>query len=148
MLYVDVDVDVHQGNGTAVIHAGDERTFTYSIHEEWNYPPKERSDLDRGLRGGVSDEEFLERDLDAIDGRFAPDLVAYLPGVDPYEHDQLGGLERRDRLVLDRYVRRGIPVAVFLAGGYARSPEETASLHLGTIRAAEAAARGEPADAE
>jgi len=142
-----VDVDVHQGNGTAVIYADDTDTFTYSIHQEDNYPVKQRSDLDRGLEDRVADEEYLSllrADLEAIDARFAPELVCYLGGVDPFEHDQLGGLaltaaglERRDSEVLERYAARGVPVAVFLAGGYARSPEETARLHLGTVRAAE-----------
>ena len=146
-----VDVDVHQGNGTAAIYTDDAETFTYSIHQERNYPVKQRSDLDRGLSDGVGDEDYLEiltRDLDAIGSRLTPQLVCYVAGVDPYEHDQLGGLaltrvglERRDRAVFDRFVARGIPVAVFLAGGYARTADETATLHLGTARAAEAACR-------
>jgi acetoin utilization deacetylase AcuC-like enzyme len=142
-----VDVDLHQGNGTAVIYADDAATFTYSIHQGDIYPPKERSSLDRHLQAGVGDVDYLAllaSDLDAVDRQITPDLVCFLAGVDPYRHDQLGGLDisaeglaRRDRLVLERYVGRGIPVAVFLAGGYARSPEETAKLHLATIEAAE-----------
>ena len=143
-----VDVDVHQGNGTAAIYAGAPDTFTYSIHQENNYPVKRRSDLDRGVADGVGDEAYLAmlaEDLDRIDALFEPDLVWYLAGVDPFEHDQLGGLAltaaglgRRDKLALGRYAERGLPIAVSLAGGYARSPAETASLHLGTVRAAEA----------
>ena len=146
-----VDVDVHQGNGTAAIYADDRTTFTYSIHQERNYPVKQRSDMDRGLEDGIGDAEYLQimaRDLDEIDARFTPQLVCYLAGVDPYEHDQLGGLkltqaglERRDRTVLDRYVARRLPVAVFLAGGYARTADETSMLHMGSARAAEAACR-------
>ena len=146
-----VDVDVHQGNGNAAIFAGDPETFTYSIHQEHNYPAKQKSDLDRGLPDGVGDEEYLHllaKDLDTLDARFDPELVFYLAGVDPYCHDQLGGLaltagglERRDRLVLDRFVGRGVAAAIVLAGGYARRAEETARLHLATARAAEAAAR-------
>jgi acetoin utilization deacetylase AcuC-like enzyme len=146
-----VDVDVHQGNGNAAILAADADTFTYSIHQEDNYPAKEQSDLDRGLPDGVGDEEYLRllaEDLDTLDARFEPELVFYLAGVDPFLHDQLGGLaltrtglERRDRLVLERFASRGVAVAIVLAGGYARSSEETALLHLGTARAAEAAAR-------
>ena len=146
-----VDVDVHQGNGTAHMLAGDPDSFTYSIHQQNNYPIKERSDLDRGLGDGVGDEDylrFLGDDLDALDARIRPELVFYLAGVDPYRFDQLGGLaltreglEARDRLVLERYTGRGVPVAVVLAGGYARSPEETTALHLGTARAAEGAAQ-------
>lgn len=149
-----VDVDVHQGNGTAAIYADDSDIFTYSIHQEHNYPVKQHSDLDRGLANGIEDAEYLEilaADLDEIETRFTPQLVCYLAGVDPYEHDQLGGLkltqaglERRDGHVLDRFVRRGIPVAVLLAGGYARTPEETSTLHVGTARAAEAACRRRP----
>jgi acetoin utilization deacetylase AcuC-like enzyme len=144
-----VDVDVHQGNGTAAIYAGDGNTFTYSIHQENNYPIKERSDLDRGLDDGIEDAaymRFLSSDLDTIQARFDPQLVCYLAGVDPYEHDQIGGLrltqgglEERDRYVIERFVRGGVPIAVLLAGGYARSPLETSRLHLGTARAAEQA---------
>ncbi len=142
-----VDVDVHQGNGTAVIYAGDSETFTYSIHQQRNYPQKQRSDLDRGLEDGIGDGDYLEilsQDLDAIDAIFQPDLVCYVAGVDPHRDDILGGLGlssegllRRDRLVLDRFGRRGIPIAVFLAGGYAPQPQLTAELHLQTARAAE-----------
>lgn len=143
-----VDVDVHQGNGTAAIFRNDPTVFTYSIHQENNYPVKQRSDLDRGLPDRIEDEPYLEQlmeDLDAIDARFEPDLVWYLAGVDPHEDDQLGGLSltadglvRRDEMVLGRYSGRAIPVAVSLAGGYAPLPMETARLHMGTIRAAEA----------
>ena len=142
-----VDVDVHQGNGTAAIFADDPETFTYSIHQENNYPVKERSDLDRGLPDRVGDEAYLRllaADLDRIDERFEPDLVWYLAGVDPYERDQLGGLwltaeglRRRDELVLGRYRARGLPMAISLAGGYAPSPQETAELHMGTVRVVE-----------
>ena len=146
-----VDVDVHQGNGTAVVYADDRETFTYSIHQDNNYPVKQRSDFDRGLEDGVGDEEYrriLAADLDEIDDRFRPELVCYVAGVDPHHEDRLGGLgltERgilaRDRLVLSRYVGRGIPCAVFLAGGYAPAPEQTARLHLQAARAAEEAVR-------
>ena len=138
-----VDVDVHQGNGTAAIFADDTETFTYSIHQENNYPIKERSDLDRGLRDGIEDEAYLAllaEDLDRIDDRFEPELVWYLAGVDPHRDDQLGGLaltaeglRRRDELVLERYAARGLPIAVSLAGGYAPTPEQTARLHMGTV---------------
>ncbi len=146
-----VDVDVHQGNGTAAIYRGHPDVFTYSIHQEHNYPVKQQSDLDRGLMDGVGDEEYLEtlaRDLDTIETRFDPQLVCYLAGVDPFEHDQLGGLrltaeglEQRDRQVFDRFVQRAVPVAVMLAGGYARTADETSRLHVGTATAAEAASR-------
>lgn len=142
-----VDVDVHQGNGTASIFADDANTFTYSIHQERNYPfYKEASDLDRGLADGVGDRDYmhaLTADLDAVDARFDPQLVLVVAGVDPYEFDQLGGLrltplglEQRDEAVFQRYLRRGLPLAIVLAGGYARTAEETSRLHLGTVRAA------------
>jgi acetoin utilization deacetylase AcuC-like enzyme len=144
-----VDVDVHQGNGTVAVYADDPDTFTYSIHQQNNYPPKQRGDLDHGLRDGIEDDEYLallEADLDQVDARFAPDLVCYVGGVDPHHEDALGGLaltddgiQRRDRMVLGRYIARHIPVAVFLAGGYAPSPERTATLHLCAARACEEA---------
>jgi acetoin utilization deacetylase AcuC-like enzyme len=144
-----VDVDVHQGNGTVAVYAEDPDTFTYSIHQQNNYPPKQRGDLDRGLDDGIENEEYLailEADLDQIDARFTPDLVCYVGGVDPHREDALGGLaltdegiQARDRLVLGRYIGRGTPVAVFLAGGYAPSPERTATLHLCAARACEEA---------
>lgn len=146
-----VDVDVHQGNGTAVVYGGDRDTFTYSIHQDNNYPVKQRSDLDRGLDDGIDDTTYvrqLAHDLDAIDAQFTPELVCYVAGVDAHHEDRLGGLGlslegilARDRLVLSRYVGRRIPVAVFLAGGYAPSPAQTARLHLQTARAAEEACR-------
>jgi acetoin utilization deacetylase AcuC-like enzyme len=152
-----VDTDVHQGNGSAVIYAQDPDTFTYSIHQENNYPIKQRSDLDRGLDDRVADEEYLRvlaADLETIDAKFGrkPELLCYVAGVDPFKDDQLGGLAlteeglgSRDRLVLERYAGRGVPVAVFLAGGYAPTPEQTARLHLGTARGAESSGR-DPGD--
>ena len=142
-----VDVDLHQGNGTAVIYDGDENTYTYSIHQEHNYPAKQQSDLDRGLDDETGDEQYIEcllNDLDAIDRCFEPQLVCYVAGVDPFHADQLGGLalseeglRKRDQLVLGRFIGRSVPVAVFLAGGYAPTPIQTARLHLGTAAAAE-----------
>lgn len=144
-----VDVDVHQGNGTVAVYADDLDTFTYSIHQQNNYPPKQRGDLDRGLPDGIEDDEYmalLAADLDRIDERFSPDLVCYVGGVDPHHEDALGGLaltdegiQRRDHLVLGRYIGRGIPVTVFMAGGYGPTPERTAQLHLCAARACEAA---------
>lgn len=146
-----VDVDVHQGNGTAVVYADDRDTFTYSIHQQHNYPVKQRSDLDRGLDDGVDDAAYLEilaADLDTIDARFTPDLVCYVAGVDPYAHDVLGGLAltedgilARDRLVVERFLERDVPLAIFLAGGYAPQPATTARLHLQAARAVEEALR-------
>ena len=101
-----VDCDVHHGNGTAEIFAGDGTVFTFSIHQERNYPyPKPPSDLDLHLPDGVTDEEYLaelEHGLDQSLTRFHPDVIFYLAGADPYHEDQLGGL----KLSLDGLVRR------------------------------------------
>jgi acetoin utilization deacetylase AcuC-like enzyme len=142
-----VDCDVHQGNGTAAIFAGDNTVFTLSIHQENNYPyPKPPSTLDINLRDGVEDAEYLdelEKGLDHALGKFQPDLIYFVAGADPYRDDQLGGLklslqglERRDRLVFEKARARNIPVAVTLAGGYARRVEDTVQIHSNTIRIA------------
>jgi acetoin utilization deacetylase AcuC-like enzyme len=140
-----VDCDVHHGNGTAAIFAKDPSVFTLSIHQENNYPfPKPPSSLDINLRDGVEDAEYLdelEKGLDHALGHFKPDLIFYVAGADPYREDQLGGLrltfeglERRDRLVFEKAKARNIPVAVTLAGGYARRVEDTVQIHASTIR--------------
>ena len=142
-----VDCDVHQGNGTATIFAGDPSVFTLSIHQENNYPyPKPASTLDINMRDGAEDEEYLrelEKGLDQALGEFQPDLISYVAGADPYQDDQLGGLrlslpglERRDRLVFEKARAKKIPVTVTLAGGYARHLEETVQIHTNTIRVA------------
>jgi acetoin utilization deacetylase AcuC-like enzyme len=142
-----VDTDVHQGNGTAAIFAGDPGVFTLSIHQENNYPsPKPPSNIDINLEDGTGDEDYLpilEKKLfDALE-QFHPDLMFYVAGADPYREDQLGGLalsieglKRRDRLVFEHARRRGIPVASFPAGGYARRTEDTVRIHVNTILAA------------
>ena len=142
-----VDCDVHQGNGTAAIFAGDQSVFTLSIHQENNYPyPKPPSTLDINLRDGVEDAEYLqelEKGLDQALSEFQPDLIYYVAGADPYRDDQLGGLkltfeglERRDRLVFEKARTKNIPVAVALTGGYARRVEDTIQIHTNTIRIA------------
>jgi acetoin utilization deacetylase AcuC-like enzyme len=142
-----VDLDVHQGNGTASIFAGDPRVFTFSMHQERNYPtPKETSDLDIGLPDGTRDEAYLralERGLDSVIQRHDPELILYLAGADPYVEDQLGGLaltrpglEARDRMVLEECERMAVPVAVVLAGGYALREEDTVAIHAKTIEVA------------
>ena len=142
-----VDCDVHQGNGTAAIFGGDHTVFTLSIHQENNYPyPKPPSSLDINLRDGVGDEEYLReltQGLDRALAEFRPDLIFYLAGADPYRDDQLGGLklsleglEKRDRLVFEKARQKNIPVAVTLAGGYARQLEDTIQIHSNTIRVA------------
>lgn len=146
-----VDTDVHQGNGTAVIFGSDASVFTLSIHQEHNYPhPKPRSTVDINLEDGTGDEEYLEvleRHLRQAFLDFAPQLLFYVAGADPYREDQLGGLaltmeglRRRDALVFDYARRNQTPVAIALAGGYARRVADTVSIHASTILAARDAA--------
>ena len=142
-----VDCDVHHGNGTAEIFAADPTVFTFSIHQERNYPyPKPPSNLDINLEDGVEDEEYLAALEDGLDRSLAeanPDLIFYLAGADPYREDQLGGLrlsldgiERRDRMVYQKARAKNIPIAVTLAGGYARRVADTVLIHTNTVRAA------------
>jgi acetoin utilization deacetylase AcuC-like enzyme len=140
-----VDVDVHQGNGTAAIFASDESVFTLSIHQFNNYPQyKPPSDIDVNLEDGVGDEEYLHLLDQAVDralGRFDPQLLMYVAGADPYKEDQLGGLAltidglmERDRLVFGIARHRGIPICVTLAGGYARRVEDTVTIQSNTAK--------------
>jgi len=142
-----IDCDVHHGNGTAAIFSGDSSVFTFSIHQENNYPyPKPASTLDVNLRDGVDDAEYLaelEKGLDHALAEFAPDIIYYVAGADPYRDDQLGGLkltveglEKRDRLVFTKARSKHIPVAITLAGGYARRVEDTIQIHTNTLRVA------------
>lgn len=142
-----IDVDVHQGNGTAAIFRDDPTVFTFSIHEEDNYPAvKPPSDLDIGLETYAGGERYLaslRHNVPRILDRVEPDLVAYLAGADPYEDDQLGGLKltredlrARDRLVFDACVVRGIPVFATLAGGYARDVNDTVGIHADLVEEA------------
>ena len=142
-----IDLDVHQGDGTATIFADDPTVFTLSIHGERNFPlRKARSDLDVELRDGCGDGDYL-RALDAALNtawdRLAsapPGLAFYLAGADPHEGDRLGrlrltfdGLAERDRRVLDALRVRGIPVAVSMAGGYGADIDSTVAVHLRTV---------------
>jgi acetoin utilization deacetylase AcuC-like enzyme len=147
-----VDTDVHQGNGTASIFGGDGDVFTLSIHQENNYPyPKPPSTVDIDLPDGIGDEDYLsilERHLRAAFHDFAPQILFYVAGADPYREDQLGGLAlttdglaRRDALVFDYARRNRVPVAITLAGGYARQVEDTVRIHVNTILAARDAAQ-------
>lgn len=138
-----LDVDVHQGNGTASIFAGDPRVFTASLHEQENYPSvKPPSSLDVGLARGTGDDAYLSALDDVVSRVLArmPDLVVYLAGADPYEDDQLGrlaltreGLRRRDRLVFQALASAGVAVVVVLGGGYARHVEDTVAIHVATV---------------
>ena len=138
-----VDLDVHHGNGTAFTFESDPRVFTFSMHQQHNYPMwKPRGSLDVGLPDGARDATFLrelERALPAVIAH-QPGCVFYLAGADPYEDDQLGGLRvtreglrRRDRMVIDAVRTAGLPLVVTLAGGYARRVEDTVAIHAATI---------------
>jgi acetoin utilization deacetylase AcuC-like enzyme len=142
-----IDADVHQGNGTAAIFAGDPAVFTFSIHGAKNFPfHKERSDLDVELADGASDLEYLdalESALSRVATETRPDLVIYLAGADPYRGDTLGrlalspaGLAERDDRVFRAYLPAHVPVAVVMAGGYARHIEDTVAIHAQTVRLA------------
>ena len=143
-----IDCDVHQGNGTAAIFAGDASVFTFSMHGAKNYPLfKERSTLDIELPDGTQDAVYLETLAKHLPRVFAhaPDIVFYLGGADPYQGDKLGrlaltieGLRERDRLVLSECRARNIPVATTMSGGYAADINETVEIHCNTIRAARA----------
>lgn len=148
-----VDLDVHHGNGTAAIFRGDERVFTFSMHQENNYPfPKPPGDLDIGLEDGTRDDAYLaalRKGLDRVFRQQDPELVIYLAGADPFVEDQLGGLalsrwglEARDRYVLEECRRLGVPAAVLLAGGYARRLEDTVGIHTRTVEVALEVASG------
>jgi acetoin utilization deacetylase AcuC-like enzyme len=150
-----VDCDLHQGNGTAHILHGKEYAFTFSLHQMDIYPSeKPESSLDIGLWSGDGDDEYLavlRGHFPRLYEEFRPDLVLYLAGADPYEHDQLGslrltkdGLRERDVLVIGEARRRRLPVAVVLAGGYAAEFEDTVAIHLNTIRVAQRIQRRYP----
>lgn len=142
-----VDTDVHQGNGTAVLFHGDPNVLTLSIHQENNYPlPKPPSTIDLDLPDGTGDDDYLdilEKNLKQAFKNGRPDLLFYLGGADPYREDQLGGLgltieglAKRDRLVYEHAHRNHVPVAITLAGGYARRVEDTVRIHINTLLSA------------
>ena len=144
---VIIDCDVHQGNGTAAIFAGDSGVFTFSIHGAKNFPlHKEHSDLDLELPDGTADGDYLDALEIGVERALAmacADLAIYLAGADPYAGDTLGrlaltkaGLAARDRLVFDHCRRAGLPVAVVMAGGYARDIRDTAEIQFETVRIA------------
>ena len=141
-----IDCDLHQGNGTARIFQGDERVYTFSIHQERLYPMKERSDLDIGLADYTTDAIYLEHlrnFVPRILDDHQPDLVVYQAGADPYEHDLLGalrisakGLRERDEIVIGESRKRAIPFVTTLGGGYAEDTEDTVEIHATTCRIA------------
>jgi acetoin utilization deacetylase AcuC-like enzyme len=135
-----VDLDVHQGNGTAAIFEGDDTVRTFSMHGERNYPARKmRSTIDVGLPDGTDDEAYLaalDAHLPQLTAGFTPDLVFYLAGVDVVAGDRYGrfaltdaGLRARERRVLGWARGAGLPLVITLAGGYAASAERTAALH-------------------
>ncbi len=142
-----IDCDVHQGNGTASIFAGDPTVFTFSVHGAKNFPfHKARSDLDIALEDGSTDDQYLEavgRGLAAVVEVGKPDLVIYVSGADPLDGDKFGrlsiskrGLAARDQMVFETLAGAGIPVAVVMAGGYAPDVQDTVDVHVETVRAA------------
>lgn len=142
-----IDLDVHQGNGTHAIFAGDDSVFTFSMHGDRNYPfHKVAGTLDLELADGTGDDEYLEllaANLPRIVEQSRPDLVLYLAGADPHEGDTLGrlkltfdGLARRDVLVLSACRDIGIPVCVTIAGGYGANIDDTVEVHVNTVRVA------------
>jgi len=137
-----IDTDLHQGNGTARIFQGDPSVFTFSMHQQNNYPVKETSDWDVGLPDGIEDEAYLEQLARAVPRILAtqrPQLVMMVAGADPYEEDLLGGLRlsleglrRRDALVVQACAAQEIPIVGLTAGGYARNLQDTVTIHAQT----------------
>jgi len=145
-----VDLDVHQGNGTARIFLGDPDVFTFSLHGARNYPfHREQSRLDVELPDGADAAAYLaalDAHLDRVFDEAAPDLVFYLAGADPYAGDRFGrlgvsidGLRQRDRRVFAACRRRGLPVVVTLAGGYAERLDDIVTIHANTVQELRAA---------
>jgi acetoin utilization deacetylase AcuC-like enzyme len=145
-----IDLDVHQGNGTAKIFAHEPRVFTFSMHQENLYPVKQTSDLDLGLDDRIGDTRYLaalDAALPRVLAQSRPELVLYQAGADPYENDRLGdlglskeGLKARDERVLVACAAAGVPCAITFGGGYALDPADTTDIHVGTCRAALAVA--------
>jgi len=142
-----IDLDVHQGNGTASTLQNDTSIFTFSIHGENNFPfKKEQSDLDLGLPDGCTDHAYLdalEQCLDQLDSRFKADFIIYLAGADPHEGDRLGklkisksGMRIRDETVFEFAAHRNRPIAFSMAGGYGKNIESTVDIHFQTIKTA------------
>ncbi|MDP2388868.1 MAG: histone deacetylase [Acidobacteriota bacterium] len=142
-----VDLDVHQGNGTAAIFTGDPSVFTFSMHGAQNFPfRKEASDLDVPLADGTGDAEYLDllqARLPSVLNSHQPDFVFYLAGADPYEGDRLGrltltidGLRQRDEIVMGACRAAGLPLAISMSGGYAPDIDAIVTIHANTIRSA------------
>jgi acetoin utilization deacetylase AcuC-like enzyme len=143
-----LDLDVHQGNGTAAIFAGDPAVYTLSVHGANNFPfRKEKSDLDLDLPDFAGDDLFLDAVRKGVSTALAvskPELAIFLAGADPFEGDGLGrlgvskvGLSERDRIVFERCGDVGVPVAVVMGGGYALRIEDTVDIHFATVKTAD-----------
>ena len=144
-----IDLDVHQGNGTHAIFAGDDSVYTFSMHGGRNYPfHKIPGTLDVELEDGTNDDEYLARLIAALPGVLsdaAPDVVFFIAGADPHEGDLLGrldltfdGLARRDAYVMERCREVGLPVVVTIGGGYGARIEDSVAVHVTTARIAAA----------
>jgi acetoin utilization deacetylase AcuC-like enzyme len=142
-----IDLDAHQGNGTAAIFRGDRRVFTFSMHGAENYPPKkDKSSADIELKPGTGDAAYLaalRSELPRVLESFRPDFALYVAGADVYKRDLIGGLgltmggiRKRDAFVLKACRSRGVPAAVVLSGGYARKFTDTVRIHANTIKEA------------
>ncbi|OGR80839.1 MAG: hypothetical protein A2X32_09570 [Elusimicrobia bacterium GWC2_64_44] len=142
-----IDLDAHQGDGTAAIFRGDKKVFTFSIHGADIFPEKkERSSYDLPLKAGTGDGAYLaalRAELPRALDRFKPDFAVYVAGADVYKGDLLGGfkltmggIKKRDAFVFDECRSRGVPLALTLAGGYAKNFADTVRIHANTIKAA------------
>lgn len=142
-----IDCDLHQGNGTADIFSNDKNIFTFSIHQQNNYPfYKPKSDLDIGLDDYTQDKAYLDKvkeHIPKIISDFKPQLILYVAGADPYKGDQIGnlaltidGLRKRDEFIFETARNFGVPIAVVLAGGYAVRVEDTVTIHFNTVKTA------------
>lgn len=142
-----IDCDLHQGNGTADIFKNDKDVFTFSMHQQNNYPfYKPKSDLDIGLDDYTPDKVYLNKlqaHIPKIISYFKPQLILYVAGADPYKNDQIGnlaltidGLSKRDEFIFETARNFNVPIAVVLAGGYAANVEDTITIHFNTIKTA------------
>lgn len=142
-----VDCDVHQGNGNAHFFDKNEDVFTFSMHGKKNYPfIKPSSTFDIGLDDDTGDKEYLQILIDALDKifrDFSPDIVFYLGGIDPLKTDHFGrlsltpdGLERRERVIINTFTQKSIPLVLLLSGGYAPTLQETVEAHAVMYRVA------------
>ncbi|PKO17444.1 histone deacetylase [candidate division BRC1 bacterium HGW-BRC1-1] len=144
--FMIVDLDLHQGNGSAFIFRNDPDVFTLSLHQESTYPPKQASDLDIGIADLAGDEEYLaalQPIWPEVLIKHKPEMVMYMAGADMFQDDELGslkmsfeGLKQRDRIILQETMNLNIPTVIVLAGGYARHLDDTVAIHTNTFEVA------------